>query len=212
MKILESLKKIERPMWLDMTWMVLLSNVGAPLDVLNLPPLVGKITVEEVTHHEAIDITEVSMGIGGGTYKYDPPRHFPKRTIIKCHHNFWNTFGAKDSIVIDHETNTVDLLGHHGLLHEVRGGSGAIGMYIFGIPGLILSSPILAIGCALTKSIEKKYGMDRYALNFYLKVKDQLSPEVQVQLEQAFKNNYVQMQIRMKEYQEYYKKQVLLED
>lgn len=167
--------------------MAVACQVLAPFHFMKWPALFAKFKVTSVTHHEAEVLTEVKLSkYSSSTYTYDPPLLLPKRTIISYDVAYTKKQQSRGLITLNLEENTVDTISCADV-YEPYGGSGELGLFLIGLPGLIVFSPILIINSIIWSLIEKVSGMNRYALNFYLKTKDQLDAETRDQLKETLR-------------------------
>lgn len=163
---------------------ILAAQIMAPLNALDLPDLFKSYKVLNIGSKDPETLTEVKLSkYSDSYYYYDPPFYFPLRTIIKLSGNI--------ELVINDESHTV-IAKSSGVLEPPYQGSGIIGVYLIGLPGLVFFSPLLILNSLLWKILEKIFRMNKYSLVLYLKIKNQLNTFDKFKLKQALRNNYDQ--------------------
>lgn len=161
-----------------------ISQFLAPLLVLDLPRI-SRIKVNELKERDAFTREYVLHRDPSGresTIRVRPESPGTK-TVLKLEDDWGIGY-----VILDHNTQTISSNGnHHWWGSSNIGGSGDLGVLIFGIPGLLLSSPILILNGLLWRAVYSVTGMDRHQLSFYLRVKNQVDSYTQNLLKQALK-------------------------
>jgi hypothetical protein len=103
-------------------------------------------------------------------------------------------------IKYDNQTVTIDVENKHLMssssddLHPYSfgmdsNGSGGLGVMLFGIPGVILSLPIIAAFNAAWYGVYKLTGMDHNYYLFFRRIKNQLDADTRARLKEALMNS-----------------------
>lgn len=164
---------------------ILASQFIAPTLFLNWPDF-AKLMVEKITHEESEwytppPVDKEFMDICGLTDEDCQPYRIPARLIIsvKSRH-------GRGDITINKENSDIITLGVRRP-NNSGSGSAEIGMFLFGLPSLIITSPLLIINHLLWSGWEKMMGMERHAWSVWIRIKDQLDPLNYIVVEKAFK-------------------------
>lgn len=162
---------------------ILFSQIIAPLMALDWPNFT-KLTVINVVHegsewYDPSPPDDDMIKICGLLPEDYAPYRIPDRTIITVRSKH-----GRGDITINEETGELMTLGVKR--SEVGSGSGDIGIILFGIPGLILTSPILAINHLLWSAWEMMTGMERHVWSIWIRIKDQLDPLTYIIAEKSF--------------------------
>lgn len=162
--------------------LILLSQLAAPAMAMDFPSLhslqitSAKTYPKEFTKHY---------------YDYlllEDPQELPERLIIKGR-VAKKSGGGIFIIGINLEDNTIVEATWDALNNKPYYGSAAIGIVIFGLPGLIISSPLIIATYILYGLLKKISGMNKDSLAIYLKLRNQLSEENKKLLKLALKNH-----------------------
>jgi hypothetical protein len=167
---------------------IVCAQIWAPLRALNLPTI-RNLRVEILTQREAhTDDQVIHKGSDGRetTFKVHPESPGLKTTFRIAHK--YGAFQDHGWIILDHNTKTISSNGNSHWFDGEYGGSGDIGLYILGIPGLLIFSPLLMLNSLIWGLIQLATGMNRYTLSFYLSVRSQLDTATRSLLKQALKN------------------------
>lgn len=163
---------------LEGLYAILMSQVVAPTLMFDLPSF-KKVTV---TH---IEVLEREMTNDFYNFKDEgPPRMMPRRCIIDGFTEDNSTFhiGINLEIKVIESIYSVPCRGD-GM------GSAEIGIMIFGIPSLILTSPIWGTYLAARFMFQSVAGMDHHMMNLWRQIKRQIPTELHDDVYQAFKNH-----------------------
>lgn len=162
--------------------MVLGCQVFAPIMMLNLPAF-RKIRVESIKNRTArLDNKIIHSSPDGSKITYfvhpESPGH---KTILSLEDKH-----GKGFVLVD-EDGEISSSSPSSWYVESNGGSGDLGVALFGMPGIIVTSPILILNAIIWYLIEQSAGMDRHALSFYLRVRGQLDGHTRYLLKKALK-------------------------
>jgi len=161
--------------------MVVGMGLYAPIWFMKWPSF-RSLKVKSVKQYEA----EAAGPRVGKTLSGPLPYHFrgaPKRTVIQ----FQDSRGSGYNLILSHEDQTVDC-NDGGFLTEPYGGSAEIGIFLIGLPGLLVFSPLLILNGLVWKAIEMATGMNRYAWSVWLRLKSQVDPETRERLRLALQH------------------------
>lgn len=160
---------------------ILAAQVLAPVVAMGIPSF-DSIKVTKVSHYKS----------GQNKHIFDSPfgqkswltfDDNTERTVIE-----YDTKNGSGHIVIHHDDKKM-FCSDGGLFCEPYGGSGEIGLMVVGLPGVIVSSPLILISNILFKTAEHINGINRYALAAYLKLRNQLDSKTQTLLKESIKNS-----------------------
>lgn len=90
-------------------------------------------------------------------------------------------------VILDHNTQTISSNGNHHWWGAHDGGSGDLGVIIFGLPGLLIASPLLILNGLFWRMVHYATGMEKHKLSFYLRIKNQVDDHTRNLLKQALK-------------------------
>lgn len=149
-------------------------------------PNFAKLTVLEIFHedsewYDSGPVDEEFIKIAGLTPADIKPQYIPARTIISVHSKH-----GRGEITIDEETGNLMTFGVRYPRGLGGSGSADIGVMFFGLPGIIMASPMIAAHHFLWKGLETVVGMERHAWSVWLRIKNQLDPETYFLTEKAF--------------------------
>ncbi len=153
-----------------MLYSILASQLYAPLMILDIPSF-KKINVKKVLETPALpamfgNITNIIPG------------QRPKLLHLILNKNY-------EWIQIDLENESIFSINGNPT-NEIHNGSAGIGIAIFGLPSLILTSPLLILNAILWKAIESHYNMTRHMLVLWLKIKDQIPEQYKEIVHKSF--------------------------
>jgi len=159
---------------------ILGSQVMAPMMALDPPNWGVKFTVTKMERLPR-GMTQSHWGWG-----YSPePEKLPERFII----NGVFKDGGRWNIAIDLEEKVIVHADWSNLTGDTYMGSAAIGVALFGLPGLIVTSPILLAAHGAYGIGRLATGMDRHTWTVWSKLKGQLMSEDVDVVHQAFLNH-----------------------
>lgn len=176
MKIIEYLKFVGD---------ILMCQIVAPIEYLDLPSI-RKITVQSVTTSEGRSSDIIAHVSTNGTTRLVttlPETPGKKTTIV-----LKDIYGG-GSILLDHFDDSIDSFSsNHWYTSNRYTGSGDIGIMLLGLPGILLATPLLIINALISMLIHTVTGMDKHALSFYLRIRNQLDNDVRLLLKRALMN------------------------
>lgn len=146
-------------------------------------PRFGKIKVLNTVIHPAHPGGRVQANTLHPFYYDSPP--LPERTSIE----FLDHRGSHYYMVIGHDDLRVDS-NDGGLFSANYGGSGEIGLALIGLPGLLVTSPLLIANGLAWTALEKAVGMNRWAWTIWMRMKDQLDEPTRKLVKEAFQRMY----------------------
>lgn len=156
-----------------MAGIFLLSNVVTPLYACSLPKIKNLLGLDiddiRTEHFDAEEDRDINLRVPETLdIKYD------METISINMEELLITSGSKDM---------------SSYMFGFSSCSGDIGLFIFGIPGLILSLPIILLLQAIWLGIYKLTDMDKDYYLFYRRIKNNLSLDMRVTLKRALINS-----------------------
>lgn len=144
----------------------IICQVAAPIIWLDLPKLFRRIKVSNIVDKESIT--------------FDDKSYHLSQTVINCRDD------SNNRIIISLNKDDKSLLYINDNGHQY-GGSGDIGILLFGLPATILFFPIIGLTMIIRFLIEIISGCDWHNLDLFLKIKNQLPTEVAQELFAALK-------------------------
>jgi len=166
-----------------MIGMILLCQVLAPYQLLGVPSLLRRLkltSIEDVPRQVTPNRFHYVDG-SKNSVEYATPAH----TVIKADH-------MKGSVTIYINRESGELMSWH-LTPSGAHGSGEIGVLVFGLPGIMLSLPVLLLAWGSHYLVRKISGKDLQELILWLRLKGQVTSEVAKDLDTALnhRNYYI---------------------
>lgn len=164
---------------------VAMCSVLAPLVVADFPSF-HRLTVTRVKHrlrgmyHDSYE--SLAHGFMDPTaVEEEPEQLIIKGVSSKPHDGSWTLGIDLEERVVGHATWTTLTNQHHG-------GSGDIGVVLLGLPGLIVTSPLLIVWGVARRILRWFTGMDLHTWFVWLKLREQVPHEWRDQVRIAFLN------------------------
>lgn len=162
---------------------ILASQFIAPAMFLNWPNFT-KLTVVSVTQEQSEwyyppPADDEFVKLCGLSPEDCEPYYIPQRLIITVN----SKYGTSEITINEELAEIITLSVKHP---SANSNSGDLGLIVFGIPGLLVSSPLLVANHLLWSAWEKMTGMERHAWSIWLRIKNQLDPKTYIIAEKAF--------------------------
>lgn len=164
--------------------MIVLCQVLAPVMVLDLPSIkrikVNSISVRPPRLANTVD----HVSPDGCVVTYNVHAENPgNKTIISL-----ESSQGVGNVLLENELQTIGSnTASFWYACDSSGGSGDLGVAIFGLPALLVTSPLLILNGLFWYALKLGTGMDRHALSFYLRVRSQLPKDVRLLLKTALR-------------------------
>lgn len=158
---------------------LLLANFAAPFLMLDLPS-VKKLVVNNIEEYPRETTDEYYNHC-----IYTDEMEMPHRLVIDGSDDTVKQF----TIGINLEQNIIEYADWSLLTSKKSANSGELGILLFGLPGLIITSPLWATQYAAFGALKAISGYDQHMLSLYLRIKDQLPEYWQETWRQACLNH-----------------------
>lgn len=149
----------------------LLCQFWAPALLVDFPHCFHPLQIETIVKHK--------RGMTNSFYGYfhlDTPEELPERLVIRGRAGKGSNL-SNFVIGINLETDTVEFANWNDLCGHQYLGSAEIGIAAIGLPGILVSMPLLILARPVYSLLERLTGMDRHTWVAYLKLKPQVASE-----------------------------------